>query len=161
MLQKKRLTKEQALPQIKQYCAYQERSHKEAREKLYSFGLYKADVEQLITQLIEEDYLNEERFAKQFSGGKFRMKNWGRIKITYELRQKMVSSYSIKIALKEIEESAYMLTLKKLAAAKWKSLKMEPALSKKSKTYTFLLGKGYEAPLVQKVLAELDEADEK
>ncbi|HEV8079593.1 MAG TPA: hypothetical protein VGP43_02700 [Chitinophagaceae bacterium] len=78
-----KLTKEQALPKIKLYCAYQERCHKEVKEKLYSLGLYKKDVEQLISQMIEENYLNEERFAIQYAGGKFRMNKWGRIKIKH------------------------------------------------------------------------------
>lgn len=161
MRSKKRLTKEQALPQIKQYCTYQERSHKEVREKLYNYGLFKADVEQLVTQLIEEDYFNEERFAKQFAGGKFRMKGWGRVKITYELKQRQVSNYSIKIGLREIEETDYLATLKKLAGAKWKSIEIEPPLSRKGKTYAYLIVKGYEAPLVQKVLAELADTSNK
>src|SRR5688500_6130993 len=104
MLQKKRLTPEQAFQKIKQYCAYQERSHAEVKEKLYSFSLFKSDVESLISRLIEEDYLNEERFAKMFAGGKFRMKHWGRVKIRYELKQKQVSEYNIKKALQEIAE---------------------------------------------------------
>ena len=72
-----RLSKEQAWQKIKHYCAYQERSHYEAKQKLYSFGLYSNEVEDLLSRLIEEDYLNEERFAEQFAGGKFRMKQWG------------------------------------------------------------------------------------
>ena len=72
---KQQLTKEQALPKVRQYCTYQERSHSEVKEKLYSFGLYKKDVEQLISNLIEENYLNEERFAIVFAGGRFRIKH--------------------------------------------------------------------------------------
>src|SRR5215212_8377851 len=103
----KKFSKEQAWPQIKQYCAYQERCHSEVKEKLYSYGLYKNDAEQLMAQLIEENYLNEERFAIQYAGGKFRMNQWGRVKIKYALRQMQVSEYSIKKALKQISESDY------------------------------------------------------
>ena len=120
-----KLSKEQALPKIKQYCTYQERCHAEVKEKLYAFGLYKKDVEQLMSQLIEENYLNEERFAIQYAGGKFRMNQWGRIKIKYALKQKQVSDYCIKKALKEINESDYKKTLQKLAEKKLKTLKKE------------------------------------
>ena len=87
--------------------------------------MWKRDVELILSQLIEEDYLNEERFSQQFAGGKFRMKQWGRIKIKYELRQKGVSDYCISKAMKEIDESEYHQTLSKLATSKWKSLKSE------------------------------------
>jgi regulatory protein len=89
----KNIGTEKAWQKIKHYCAYQERSHAEAREKLYSFGLYRQEVETLLSQLIEENYLNEERFAVAFAGGKFRMKQWGKTKIKYELQQKRVSAY--------------------------------------------------------------------
>jgi regulatory protein len=120
-----KLTKSQALPKIKQYCAYQERCHQEVKEKLYSFGLYKNDIDQLIAQLIEENYLNEERFAQHYAGGKFRMKHWGRNKIKQALKQKQVSDYCIKKAMKEIDDEVYMKTLHKLAEQKLKTLKGE------------------------------------
>ncbi|HCM75832.1 MAG TPA: RecX family transcriptional regulator, partial [Cytophagales bacterium] len=78
---KQKLTPQQGLQKIYHYCAYQERSHKEVRNKLYDYGLWGSEVEDLLTRLITEDFLNEERFAKSFAGGKFRMKKWGRIKI--------------------------------------------------------------------------------
>src|SRR5687767_15443183 len=115
MFQRKQLTKEQALQKLRHYCAYQERCHVEVKEKLYSFGLRKQMVEESIAQLIEEDYLNEERFAIQFAGGKFRMKQWGRVKIKYALKQKQVSEYCIKKAMKELDEKDYGNTLQKLA----------------------------------------------
>src|ERR1035437_6864809 len=106
-----KLSKEQALPKIKQYCTYQERCHAEVKDPLYAFGLYKKDIEQLMSQLIEENYLNEERFAIQYAGRQFRMNQWGRMKIKYALRQKQVSDYCIKKALKEINETDYKKTL--------------------------------------------------
>ena len=151
MIQK--LSKEQALPKIKQYCAYQERCHGEVREKLYSLGLYKNDVEQLMALLIEENFLNEERFAIQYAGGKFRMNRWGRVKIKYALRQKQVSDYSIKKALKEIGESEYIATLQKLAEQKLRTLRTEKnALVKKKRLQDYLMGKGYEGELVREVV---------
>jgi regulatory protein len=147
------LTKEQALQKLKHYCRYQERCHSEVKEKLYSLGLFKKDVEILICQLIEEDYLNEERFAKMFTGGKFRIKQWGRIKIKYELKQKKISEYCIKKALQEIEETEYKKALRKLAFAKWKTLHPEKNIyTKKSKTINYMMQKGYEPNLINEVL---------
>lgn len=147
-----------ALQKIKHYCGYQERCHAEVKEKLYSFGLWKKDVETILAQLIEENYLNEERFAQLFAGGKFRMKQWGRVKIKYELKQKHISEYCIKKGLKEINEDDYQKTLHKLAAAKWKSLKSDKNIfSKKSKTMNYLLQKGYEASLANEAIAALQE----
>lgn len=157
MLQRKQLSKEQALQKAKHYCAYQERSHYEVKEKLYSFGLYKQQVEELLSQLIEEGYLNEERFAIQFAGGKFRMKQWGRVKIKYELKQKFVSDYCIKKALKQIDEAEYLDTLRKLASKKWLIIKADSSnkFTRLAKTTDYLLQKGYEPDLVKKVVNEL------
>ncbi len=103
-----------------------------------------------MSQLIEENYLNEERFAIQYAGGKFRMKQWGKVKIKHALRQKQVSDYSIKKALKEISESDYKKTLQKLAVQKLKTLKDEKNLfGKKKKVQDYLLQKGYEGELVR------------
>jgi regulatory protein len=153
---KKYLSKEQALQKAKHYCGYQERSHSEVKEKLYSLGLYKSDVEQCLAQLIEEDYLNEERFAQQFAGGKFRMKQWGRVKITYELKQRQVSPYCIKKAMKEISDEDYMKTLEKLAETKWKTLKGETNIFiKMRKMQDYLLQKGYESELIKACINQL------
>ena len=99
-MQKKHLTKEQALQKLRQYCAYQERSHSEVVQKLWDLGVYRSEHDEIISTLIEENYLNEERFAIQFAGGKFRMKSWGRKRIYYALKEKKVSEYNIKKAMK-------------------------------------------------------------
>jgi regulatory protein len=143
------VSKDQALQKAKHFCAYQERSHQEVKEKLYGFGLSKNDVEELLSVLIEENYLNEERFAIAFAGGKFRMKQWGRVKIKYELQQKRVSAYCIKKALAQIDEADYEKCLQKLANAKLATLKSEKNIfSKKSKLQSYLMQKGYESGLV-------------
>lgn len=151
---KKQLTPEQALQKLKHYCAYQERSHSEVKEKLYNLGIRKNEHDGIIASLIEEDYLNEERFAIAFAGGKFRMKQWGRTKIKYELRQKQVSDYSIKKALQQIKENEYSATLKKLAKEKLASLKDEQHFIRKKKTMDYLLQKGFEMELVHGALAD-------
>jgi len=146
-------THEHLLSKIKQYCIYQERCHAEVKEKLYSFGIYKKEIDPFIAQLIEENYLNEERFAIQYAGGKFRMKQWGKVKIKYALKQKQVSDYCIKKALLQIAESDYQKTLQKLAAQKLKTLKSEKNIFiKKRKLQDFLLQKGYEPKLIKPII---------
>lgn len=146
----KRLTREQAYQKLKQFCDYQERSHDEVKQKLYGFGLRRQDVEQTISQLIEENYLNEERFAIAFAGGRFRAKHWGKVKIEYELKQKKVSAYCIKMALREIEDDAYKKTILQVAKKKWAALKGPGATDyvRSSKTTSFLLQRGFERQLI-------------
>jgi regulatory protein len=151
-LQKKYLTKEQATQKLRQYCAYQERSHSEAVQKLWDLGVRKAEHDEIISSLIEDDYLNEERFAIQFAGGKFRMKNWGRKRIYYALKEKKVSEYNIRKAMKEIPDEAYEKTLLQLAEKKYASLKDEQYLVRKKKTMDYLMQKGYEPELVTKAM---------
>lgn len=149
---KKHLTKEQALQKLKHYCAYQERCHSEVKEKLYNLGVWKKEHDEIISTLIEENYLNEERFAIAYAGGKWRVKHWGRVKIKYELKQKQVSEYCIKKALQQISQEEYLAVLKKLADEKYASLKAEQYLVRKKKTMDFLIGKGFEIDLVRGVV---------
>lgn len=143
----------QSLPKIKQYCAYQERCHSETRDKLYSFGLNKAEVEEIISTLIIENYLNEERFAVHYAGGKFRMKQWGKNKIKQSLKFKQVSDYCIKKALKEIDSKEYENAFRKQVEQKLKSLKSEKNIFiKKRKLQDFLLMKGYESEIIREAI---------
>jgi regulatory protein len=151
---KKYLTKEQALQKLKHYCAYQERCHSEVKEKLYNLGIWKKDHDEITATLIEENYLNEERFAIAFASGRFRIKQWGRVKIKYELKQKQVSEYSIKKALKQIDEEEYIKVLDKLVKEKYASLKNEQHLIRKKKTIDYLMQKGFEPQLITNSLAE-------
>jgi regulatory protein len=154
-VQKKHLTKEQALQKLKQYCGYQERCHNEVKQKLWELGVSRTYHDEIISNLIEEDYLNEERFAKLFAGGKFRMKNWGRKKIEYALKDKGVNSYCINKGLKEIEEEAYQQLLEQLAEKKYASLNQEQYLVRKKKTMDYLLQKGYEHDLINRAVNNL------
>jgi regulatory protein len=148
------LSLDQALQKLRHYCGYQERCHQEVREKLYSFGLRKTDVESAIATLIGEDQLNEERFALQFAGGHFRLKHWGRVKIRYELRQKQVSDYCIKTALASIDETEYQQTLIKEAGRKWETLAAETdSFARRRKVHDYLLQKGYEHDLIPAAIA--------
>ena len=155
-MQEQKFTPQQALLKIKQYCAYQERCHSEVKDKLYSFGLNKNEVEDLISKLIEDNYLNEERFAIQFAGGKFRVKQWGRIKIKYQLKQKQVSEYCIKKALGAIDPADYANTLNKLAGLKLKTLKGEKNIFfRKKQLQDNLRMKGFESDLVNGLVNEI------
>lgn len=149
------LTKEQALMKARQYCAYQERSHYEVVQKLWDLGVRKAEHDEIIAALIEDDYLNEERFAIQYAGGKFRMKEWGRKKIYYALKEKQVSDYCINKALKLIPQADYLKTLYTLAEKKYEALKAEQYLVRRKKTMDYLMQKGFEPDLVTKVVKEV------
>ena len=155
MLYKKYLTKEQALQKLRHYCAYQERCHNEVKEKLFNLSVWKKEHDEIIATLIEENFLNEERFAIAFAGGKFRIKKWGRMKIKYALKQKQVSDYSIKKALKQIDEKSYSQLLNKLAKEKYASLKSVQYLVGKKKTMDYLIGRGFEPELVNDTIKSL------
>lgn len=149
----KNIGTERALQKIRQYCAYQERNHREVKEKLYGYGLYKDEVEALLSQLIEENFLNEERYAIAFAGGKFRIKDWGKVKIKAALKQQQVSDYCIRKALSEIDEGEYLKKLEKLFETKKQTLRSEKNIFvKKKKLYMFLLQKGYEAEMVKTLI---------
>ena len=157
-MKKVRIGKEQAIQRIRHYCAYQERAQQEVRDKLYELGMTKDEVEEIMSDLIAENFLNEERFAIQFAGGHFRIKGWGKVKIQHALQQKRVSSYNIKIGLKAIDEDAYLKTLQELATKKWNSLKGERGLSRMAKTYAFLHQRGFEPVLYQPIVQKLYKA---
>ena len=136
----------------RKYCDYQERSQQELRDKLYEWGLHKREVEQVIAQMIEEGFMNEERFAIAFAGGKFRIKNWGRIKIKLALKQKKVSDYCIRKALNQIEDKDYQKTLEKIISAYAKKVKEKNPLKKNYRIAQYVIGKGYEPELVWEML---------
>lgn len=141
---------------MRHYCAYQERCHSEVRNKLYSYGLDRTAVDNIVSQLIADDYLNEQRFAVQFAGGKFRMKGWGKQKIENELKARMVSDYCIGKALDGIGENDYENAFYQLAEKKRTALKSEKnVFIKKRKIRNFLLAKGYSNDLIYPYLADV------
>ncbi len=143
------------LKSILHYCKYQERCHAEVRNKLYELGFTSVDVERLLTELIATDVVNEERFARAFARGKFRMKQWGREKIKIELKQRKISDYCIKKALTEIDGDEYDNTLNKLVDKKLVQLKADRSeISKKGKLYRYLVQKGYERDIVISIINE-------
>jgi regulatory protein len=147
---------EQAVSKIKHYCAYQERCHAEVRDKLYSLGLHRKEVDEIISGLVVENYLNEERFAITYAGGKFRINSWGKNKIKQGLKFKQVSDYCIKKALKEIDQADYLKTIKKLSQQKLLTLKSEKNIfTKKGKLQNFLLQRGFEMDLVNEEVKKI------
>ena len=152
---KKKLSPTEAFNRICRYCAYQERSHKEVRNKLFTYGIYASEVEQILTRLITEGFLNEERFAKAFAGGKFRMKKWGRKKITRALQAHGVTPRCIQSSLKEIGQPDYKKTLKTLLVKKLGSISETNTLKKEHKAARFAMSKGYEPEMVWELVKEL------
>lgn len=136
------------LEKAKSYCAYQERCHKEVSDKLYSWKLNTDEINYIIDHLLQENYLNEERFAIAFAGGKFRIKHWGRKKIVQKLKEKRISEYCIKKALEEIDDEEYIITMHRLIEKKHGSLKDKNPFTKKKKTAAYIYGKGYENDLI-------------
>lgn len=154
---RKILTPAEAKIKIASYCAYQERCQKEVRDKLYEYGLHSHEVENLITSMILEGFLNEERFAKAFARGKFRIKKWGKLRISRELKFRVTSDTLVRIALKEIDEQEYWETLVYLAEKKLTEIKEKDKYKKRAKVYQFLTYKGYETELVQSALESLEQ----
>lgn len=149
---KKQLTSAQAKLKIAAYCAYQERCQQEVRDKLYTYGLHMEEVENLISYMIEEGFLNEERFAIAFVGGKFRIKKWGKNKILQELKLRRISPNCIKSGMKEIDPEEYGKTLQGLVEKKWESLSDKDDFVRTQKVTRYLMSRGYELDLIQEAM---------
>lgn len=150
-----KLTPAQALPKIQKYCAYQERSHKEVRNKLSEYKLWPTEVEEIISQLITDNFLNEERFAKAYAGGKFRIKKWGKLKISNELSRLGLTERCIARGLKEIDSSDYHKTLRTLLKRKAAEINETNPFVKRNKVAKFAIGKGYEADVVWEFVKDI------
>lgn len=143
------------------FCAYQERSHQEVRDRLRKWNIWGADADEIIAELIAGNYLSEERFAKAYAGGKARVKQWGRLKIKQELQRRGVSGYSIGQGMKEIGEEEYREGLKKLLEKKAGQLsKTETDCSRlRVRLLRFVLGKGYEMDLAKEMVEKVISGD--
>lgn len=142
------ISKKIALERMQKYCAYQERCHSEVRHKLLSLGIYGDDLEEIIFDLIQENFLNEERFARSYARGKFRIKQWGRNKIIKELKVRQVSEYCMRMALEEIDEEEYLQTLKQLARKKWSEYRGMKNFERKGRLARYLASRGFESELI-------------
>ena len=152
MKNEKSYTVDEATKLMENFCAYQERCHKEIEQKLYDLKMIPEAKEKIILHLMQRNFLNEERFSKAFARGKFSIKNWGRIKIVNELKFRNISPYNIKTALKEIDETDYLKTIEKVAKKKWASIKEPNAFKKRSKLVNYLSSKGYEPEFIYEVI---------
>ena len=149
-------TFEEIKHKLEYYCSYQDRCHKEVEQKLNSFTLITALKEKVIVHLIENNFINEERFAKSFVRGKHNYKGWGKNRIVNELKFRNISSRIIETALKEIPEATYLENFHALAEKNWEIIK-EPKGQKRNKKFVdFLLRKGYETSLIYEKLNELE-----
>ncbi len=143
------------LAKAQKFCDYQERYQQEVRDKLYSWGAKPDEIESVLAQLIEQDYINEERFARAFARGKFRIKHWGKIKIRQELKMRKISEYCIKQGLSEISDDEYLETLKHVIAKKTHSLNAERnTLLKQRKIVSYALSRGFEADLAWDIISQ-------
>ncbi|MCF6350965.1 MAG: RecX family transcriptional regulator [Flavobacteriaceae bacterium] len=144
MQKTKSYTVDQAQFLLERYCIYQDRCHIEVEKKLKTLNIITEAQEIIIIHLIQNDFLNEERFAKSFVRGKFNIKKWGKYKIKNELKFRQISAYNIKTAMNEIDDEVYTETIKKLVVKKAATLSEENIFIKKKKILNFLLQKGYE-----------------
>lgn len=149
---KTRWSVSEATIQIQKYCALQDRCHSEVRSKLLEHGIYGDILEEIISNLISDGFLDEERFAKSFVRGKFRIKNWGRNKIISELKLRKVSEYSIREGLREINEEDYLSTLEKLYLKKLNTTTYKDKYERSKKMTAYLLSKGYEYELIREIM---------
>jgi len=155
---KKFYTVSEALTLLENFCAYRERCHKEVEEKLRQMDLIPQAKEHIILSLMASDHLNEERYARAFARGKHRIKHWGKQRIVRELKWRDISPANIKIALSEIDAEDYLETLNRIAQKQWQSSSEPDLYKKRKKCFDFLLRKGYEADLIQEVLATCENA---
>lgn len=137
-----------ARDKIQKYCAYQERAHSEVVTKLKSFGLTEVAVDALVLELLQLNFLNEERFARAYASGKFRMKKWGKQKIKQGLKQKQVSEKCIELGLSEIDENEYLTALKSVLERKWETTKESNPFAKKKKVANYLFNRGFESDMI-------------
>ncbi|OMQ12541.1 regulatory protein RecX [[Flexibacter] sp. ATCC 35103] len=138
----------EVLLKLEHFCAYQERCHTEVVSKLYSLKMAPDEIDSIVVQLIESNFLNETRFACSFARGKHRIKNWGRIRITNELKLRQISSFNITLALKEISPEEYETTFDLLSEKCWNSITEKNTLKKRKKFCDYMLRRGYESFLV-------------
>ena len=141
-------TVKQAVEKAMKYCAYQERCQMEVRNKLWDFQIASDEREEVIMELIQQNYLNEERYSRAFSRGKFRMKQWGKKKIELALKQKQITSTCISIGLTEIEPEEYLIVLQNLIEKTWNKNQGIQNYKRVAKTAQYIIGRGFEPNLV-------------
>ena len=155
MYQRQTYTLSEAKKKLEHYCAYQERCHKEVLQKLKGMNMIPEVIDVVIGHLLEHDFLNEERFAKNYILGKFKIKKWGKRRLTLALKQKDITKYNINLALNLIGDDEYIYTFNALAEKKLESIRETNVLKKKKKLTDYLLYRGWEPHLVYDKVNEL------
>lgn len=150
--QKKVYNIDEAREKIRAFCAYRERSHREVSDKLFEYGFYEDSRNHLISELIQENFLNEERFARAYVRGKFRIKHWGRKKIEQGLYYHQLSDYVMRKAFSEIPEDEYQQTLEQVIEKSWRNTRLKDAFKRKGKVASYAIRRGFEPELVWEVL---------
>ncbi|QXP60409.1 regulatory protein RecX [Olleya sp. HaHaR_3_96] len=148
-------TVEEATKKLEHYCAYQERCHKEVKQKLRDMNMIPEAADIIVVHLLEHNFLNEERFARAYARGKFRIKKWGKYRITLELKRKDIAKFNVNQALTEIDEAEYIEVFNDLAEKKVNSLKESDKYKKRKKLIDYLLYRGWESHLVYEKASEL------
>lgn len=151
----KTYTVAEALDKLRNYCAYQERCHKDVKDKLRTMGMIAQASDQIIGTLVSENYLNETRFAQQFASGKFSIKHWGKVRIKRELNIRGVSDYDINNAIKTIETGVYLDKIHAISDKKWQQLERYSAQIKKQKLFQYLAYRGWETDLIYQQINRL------
>ena len=152
---RKHITVQEAQQKLERYCAYQDRCHLEVVSKLKEMRMIPEAIDVIVAHLIQENYLNEERFARSFARGKFNIKKWGKNRIVNELKRRQISTFNIKCALSEISEEDYLNTFNELAIKRWEQLNTENLQRRKKKLTDYLFYRGWESHLVYKKIQEL------
>jgi regulatory protein len=155
MFQKKSFTVEQIKHKIENYCVYQDRCHKEVKKKMKEYNLIPEAKEMILLSLMQDNFLNEERFSKSFARGKFRIKSWGKQRIVRELKFRDISAYNIKTALKEIEDEEYIATIYRVTENRNNVISEPNTYKRKKKLIDFLMRKGFESELIFKTVNEV------
>ena len=140
---------------MEHYCAYQDRCHFDVEKKLRDFFLIPEAKDEILLSLMQENFLDEERFAKSFARGRFRMKNWGKKKIKIELKRRNISEYLITKALEEIDDSEYFSTIEKLLIKKKETINIKDSFKQKNKLTSYMMGKGFEYEHIAPILNNL------
>lgn len=152
----KTYSEKEALQKLERYCAYQERCHKEVRQKLFDLKMNPDSRDRIISDLIQNNFLNESRFATAFARGKFRTKKWGKNRIINELKFRDISQYNIQLALKEIPNSEYFTTFEELSEKRFQQLATEKNLQRKKRKFLdYLLYRGWESHLIYEKMNDI------
>ncbi|WP_274474777.1 regulatory protein RecX [Mangrovimonas aestuarii] len=151
----KTFTVDEAISKMEHFCAYQERCHQEVRQKLVEMRMIPEAMDMIVGHLLQNNFLNEERFSKTFVRGKFRIKKWGKRRLIQELKKREISKFNINLAIREIEDGEYLEVFNTLIEKRWESVMESDVYKKKKKVADYMLYRGWESSLVYEKLSDL------